>query len=187
MRTRRRLGALALVLLIAGCTSTSTTQDKTEPARRSEGTVMSGVAPPVSVTTLAHTLGAPVWKRGYEWSYRQESPTGKSTYVWAVDRDEVSDGIECYVIKSGSREIFYRKSDLAFVRETVGGALTRRVTPPAAAYVWPLVVGKTWEQSYHEERPRDRQSEEIERTVSVDAEETVTVAAGTFQTFRINV
>ncbi len=56
---------------------------------------------------------APVWTLGDEWTYRWESPRGKGTYVWSVDREEIVDGIEHYVIRSGQREIYYRKSDLA--------------------------------------------------------------------------
>ena len=183
MRTHPRLGVLVLMLLVAGCTSTSTTQDTIQ--RRPEGVSMSGISPAVAAAPLPPTVAVPVWKRAYEWSYRYDSPAGKGTFVWAVDREEVSDGIECYVIKAGTREIFYRKSDLAHVRETLDGALINRAVPPKANYVWPLVVGKTWEQAFHEERPQDRQTQDIARTVSVDAEETVTVPAGTFQTLRI--
>ena len=31
---------------------------------------------------------APVWKPGYEWAFRYESPVDSGTYVWSVDREE---------------------------------------------------------------------------------------------------
>jgi hypothetical protein len=52
-------------------------------------------------------------------------------------------------------------------------------------YIWPMSVGQTWDQTVLEERPKDRQSDERVDTVIVEAEETVTVPAGTFKTFKI--
>jgi hypothetical protein len=78
---------------------------------------------------------APVWKPGYEWAYRYESPAGNGTFVWSVDREEALDGVPHYVIKSGAREIFYRKSDLALSRETVDGVVVLKNTPARFYYV----------------------------------------------------
>jgi hypothetical protein len=61
---------------------------------------------------------APVWKTGYEWAYRYESPTGNGTFVWTVDREEALDGVPHYILKTGTREIFHRKSDFATTRPT---------------------------------------------------------------------
>jgi len=99
---------------------------------------------------------APVWKPGYEWAYRYESPAGNGTFVWSVDREEPIDGVPQYVIKTGTREIFYRKSDFALTRETVDGAVVYRSTPPR-----------------------------LHDTMTVEAEETVTVPAGTFKTLKV--
>jgi hypothetical protein len=131
------------------------------------------------------TSEPPLWRRGDEWAYRYDSPTGKGTYVWSVDREEAIDGVPHYVVKTGTRAIFYRKSDLAFTRETVDGAIVVSNTPSRFHFVWPLQVGKTWEQTILEERPAARQTEERVDTVTVGAEETVTVPAGTFKTLKI--
>jgi hypothetical protein len=138
---------------------------------------------PVSVVPITAPL--PVWKTGDEWAFRYEGPTAKGTYVWTVDREESVGGVPNYVIKTGSREIFYRKDDIATTRETVDGKAVLLNTPPRLRYVWPLEVGRTWEQSVHEERPVDRQTTEREDTSMVEAEETITVPAGTFRTLRI--
>lgn len=59
---------------------------------------------------------APVWKPGYEWQYRWESSRGSGTFVWRVDRIDSADGVDYYVVKSGTRrEIFFRRSDLAYL------------------------------------------------------------------------
>ncbi len=128
---------------------------------------------------------APVWKIGDEWQYAYKSPTDSGTYVWSVNRVELLDGVEHYVIKSGTREIFYRVSDLASSLERVDGVVISRDTPSRLAYVWPLTVGKTWEQSNRQERPVDRTTLDRNSVWTVDTDETITVPAGTFRTMKI--
>lgn len=128
----------------------------------------------------------PIWRIGNEWAYRWEQPSGTGTFVWSVDRVETLEGHPHYVIKTGTREIFYRVSDLAFTQETVDRALVRQVTPSDWRWVaFPLTSGKSWEMKYNETRPADRQTEDIQRTCTAEAEETVTVPAGTFPTIRV--
>jgi len=102
-----------------------------------------------------------------------------------VDREEAIDDVPHYVIKTGTREIFYRKSDFASTRETVDGTIVLKNTPSRFQLVWPLQVGKTWEQTTVEERPVARQTIERVDAVTVEAEETVIVPAGTFQTLKV--
>jgi predicted aspartyl protease len=128
----------------------------------------------------------PLWKPGYEWSYRWHSPQGSGTFVWSVDREDVVDGIPVYVIKAGQRETFYRRSDLALYMERSQGVTETRWVPPVIRYSWPFTPGKTWEQTYTRERPLDRQTEV--RTLecrSADREEQLTVPAGTFTSLRV--
>jgi hypothetical protein len=102
-----------------------------------------------------------------------------------VDREEIVDGVPQYVVKSGTREIFYRKSDFALTRETVEGAIVLKSVPPRLHYMWPMTVGQAWEQTVQEERPMARQTAERVDVVTVEAEETVTVPAGTFKTLKV--
>src|SRR5262249_26469859 len=67
--------------------------------------------------------GAPVWKKGYEWAYRWESPRGKGTFVWSVDRQETIGGTDYYVINAGNEETYWRKSDLAYYMYKVEGEI----------------------------------------------------------------
>ena len=128
---------------------------------------------------------APVWQVGDEWQYSYKGPSDSGTYVWSVNRIESLDGITHYVIKSGTREILYRVSDLAFSLERVDGVVVTRERPSRLSYVWPLTVGKLWEQSTVRETPVDRQTINRESLFTVDAEETITVPAGTFRTLKI--
>lgn len=127
----------------------------------------------------------PVWMKGDEWRFSFESTTGRGTFTWRVDREEMLDGVAYYIIKSGTREIFYRKSDLASARETVNGVLVTQNMPPRLHFVWPLAVGTTWEQTYRFERPVDGLAYDTRQVGSVDSEETITVPAGTFRTLKI--
>ena len=102
-----------------------------------------------------------------------------------MNRLEMIDGVQHYVIQTGSREILYRVSDLASTLERVDGVVVLRETPPRLLYEWPLTVGKSWEQSHRQERPVDRTTSDRNSLMTVDAEETVTVLAGTFRALKI--
>src|SRR5882724_3817232 len=78
------------------------------------GSVAPSAAAPITQRTatsaaIATSLsgGAPLrptWAVGDEWSYRWKSPQGGGTFVWVVDRFETVEGIEAFVVKSGSRD-----------------------------------------------------------------------------------
>lgn len=187
----------SIVFWYAGTTAQSDLQRCLEEARRDQGAprvTVPGpgtytVGPPASPSgqTPAATVGvpAPVWKAGDEWAYRYNSDGGAGTYVWEVARIESLDGVDHYVIKAGTREIYYRTADLASSIEKVDGRVVRRDTPSRGHYAWPLTVGKTWEQSYRREQPVDRQTSERSSKWTVDAEEQVTVPAGSFRALKI--
>src|SRR5437867_8745455 len=69
--------------------------------------------PAAPSAVAAIRVPVPVWKPGDTWTFCLESPTGKGMYVWSVDREERVEGVAHYVIKQGTREIFYRTADLA--------------------------------------------------------------------------
>jgi hypothetical protein len=140
--------------------------------------------PPAPLTTGAR-VEAPQWKTGFEWTYRWESPRGTGTFTRVVLREESLDGVDYYVLASADRELYYRKADLAQYMEQVAGAIDVRWTPPRIEFVWPLAVGGTWEQRYVREEPRNRTTADIVRRASVEAEESVTVPAGTFKALKI--
>ena len=138
-----------------------------------------------SVSVAAASTPA-TWKPGDEWSYRWESPRGKGTFVWAVDREEVLDGTAFYVVKSGgTREIYYRKSDFAYYMDKVDGQVETRHTPPTAYFPWPPAPGAKVELRYTRERPLERQTEEMALACESGASEPVTVPAGTFDAVKV--
>src|SRR6266446_1401599 len=90
-------------------------------------------------TSLERAL-KPTWTVGDEWSYRWQSPEGKGTFVWVVDRFENTDGVDSVVVKSGSRESFYRREDGALRHSTVNGRVESRFNPPFLSLPFPLEV-----------------------------------------------
>ena len=148
--------------------------------------VPAAAAEPVQVSAARGPVAAPIWKAGDEWAFRTDGPSGLDTFVWEVDRVEAIGGVPHYVVKTGSRRIYYRVDDLGLTREEVEGKIVREITPSTWRWVaFPMAVGASWTMKYHEERPVDRQSNEIERSCTVEAEERITVPAGTFSAFRV--
>ena len=154
-------------------------------------------APPAAVAVITppapETGGAgaglgiamPRWKVGDEWAYREETPDRAITFVWAVDSIEKIDGVEHYVVASGTRRIYYRSADGAITLQRVSGNVTERYTPGWLSVEWPLSGGKTWESRFTEERVQSRMTEDIIRTCEAGPEETIVVPAGTFATIPI--
>jgi hypothetical protein len=128
----------------------------------------------------------PIWSTGDSWDFVSTSTAGgRRTFTWRVDREETVEGVTYYVLKSGTVESFYRKSDLAYSHENRRSSLATRNTPPRLYYVWPLSVGAGWEQTYRHERLEDKQAYDTGYAAAVEAEEVVTVPAGAFQTLKI--
>jgi hypothetical protein len=156
-------------------------QGSTPPAGSGSGVTVAALAPAATTGPVP----APVWHVGDEWQYAYESPAGSGTFVWSVSRIETLDGEPNYVVTTGTREIFHRVSDLASTLERVDGVVVVRDTPARLMYTWPLAVGKSWEESHKQERPVERSTVERKSQWTVEAEETVSVPAGTFRTLRI--
>jgi hypothetical protein len=155
-------------------------------ARQVSTSSASGVVVPIGASAATSgPVTVPVWTVGDEWEYAYKSPSDGGTYVWAVTRVEMLDGAQHYVVKSGTREIFFRVSDLAIALERVDGVIVLREDPARLVYAWPLTVGKTWDQAHRQERPVDRQTTNRNSLYTVEADETVTVPAGTFRTLKI--
>ena len=132
----------------------------------------------------ARSWPLPQWVPGDEWRFRWESPIGKGTFVWTVTEEEVIDNVAYYVVKSGSRRVYYLKHNLGWHMDKVEGVVVSRASPPFA-YDWPLEVGKSWELTYEWEDRSAQQTEQRYRKCTVAGEQTVMVPAGTFATLHI--
>jgi hypothetical protein len=144
------------------------------------------VTPAPSKPNAFVVLAPPAWSTGDEWRFSGQGPGAPAgEYTLRVDREETLEGVTYYVLKSGKEESLYRKSDLAAAGERLDGALVYRSIPPRLLFVWPLAVGARWEQTHRSERPTESQVYDSTYTAAVEAEETVTVPAGTFRTLKV--
>jgi hypothetical protein len=158
-----------------------------EPAKRQRTTGATVLSTSQVRTAITGPIVKSEWKIGSEWAYLHESPSGSGTFVWRLDRIEDLANEPHYVIRAGSREIFYRVADRGITKETLNGRTSREVSPPAAwkSVTFPLQVGLSWDMKYAETRPTEQQTRNIERRCVAVAEEALTVPAGTFATIRI--
>ena len=140
----------------------------------------------------AASARAPTWTPGDQWTFWWDNPSNSGTFVWSVDREQVVDGTPYYVVVSGptasqpAREFFYQKTDLAWRMEMVNGNIESKAEPAQLRYVWPLTVGRTWEQTVTVTTDRDGKvsTETRARSCQVAGEETVTVAGGVYRTIK---
>ena len=149
-------------------------------------TALAGCSAMQGTAAIKGPIAQPVWKVGNEWAYRYETPSGAGNFVWRLDRIETLANEPHYVITADTREIFYRVADLGFTKEILDGKTVRQISPSTWRPVaFPLSVGRSWDMKYLETRPTEQQTENVERRCVAEAEEALTVPAGTFATIRI--
>jgi len=164
-RTFTLIPTLALVLILAGCT----TSNPPTPTSHTTSVATGGAA----------ARAADTWAPGSSWVYRYESPRGSGTFEWVVDREEQLDGVKFYVVAAGPREIYFRKSDLALYMEKMHGTVEVRMNPPIRLASG--VSGDKWELRYVREAPQ-QQAQNVLRKCATTGPEKITVPAGTFDT-----
>jgi len=111
--------------------------------------------------------------------------TGTVTYK--IIREDTFDGIPCFVIHRATSERYYTKDVLGFLARKRGGEVVVKRSAPQQPYAWPLRVGKKWRNVFTLQRVQKGSSTDVDRQVVVSKLEEVTVPAGKFKTFRIEV
>ena len=106
-------------------------------------------------------------------------------FAWSVDRIELVDGIDHYVVKSGDREIYWRVKDLAYAMDKVKGEIVTRYVPQAPWREWPLSSGQAWTWTARREDAKAHAASDMMYNCRIEAEESLAVPAGIFQTFKI--
>ena len=127
----------------------------------------------------------PVWKPGFQWHYRWSDPRGSGTYIRAITGEEIVDGLPRYVMRTGHRDIYWSKADLAWLMEQVDGEIESQAVPEYRKFVWPLEPGKTWLSRYQWAHSGERKTEERTRRHRVAGLESIQVPAGTYQALRV--
>jgi len=129
----------------------------------------------------------PEWKVGHQWTYAWTRPGRSGKYVSEIIREEPFEGTPSYVIRNEKNEDFYPKDALGLIARTTAGRLVFKRSSPFAQYSWPLEVGKESTISYLRENVPEKSSETFAYRTVVTKIEQVTVPAGTFETFKVEV
>jgi len=129
----------------------------------------------------------PEWKLGYQWTYSWKQADRSGTYTRQVVREETFEGRLAYVVRSGNSDDYYAKDTLGnFARKSAGKVVFKR-SEPRQDFLWPLEMRKEWTNSYLRENVQNKTSETFNYKMIVASRENVTVPAGTFEAFKVQV
>lgn len=139
------------------------------------------------LTVVGSQAEKPIWKVGYKWVYEWERPDSSGTLTRKIVREETFDGVPCFVIKSRKSELFYTKNVLGYLASKRRGKVNTKRSAPRQRLAWPLRVGRQWNNVYKLERVQEESSFDIDFRVVVAKLEEITVPAGKFKAFKIEV
>jgi len=138
---------------------------------------------PVGITSSGFTAPAP----GTKLSYRTYIGTGSVKQEdWVVITPEQNFKNPAYALKSGARMVVRYKHNGNWHATFTGSEKIKSATPDDGQMRHPLWVGKKWMSTHvYNDFQADREWSPIQSFWSVEARETITVEAGTFQVFRL--
>ena len=185
--------ALAIAIECQQLARTAESLDPSSSAAASRPTAPVSAGRPDPMPERGHALSnglpspsaLPAWKPGFEWHYRWSDQRGSGTYTRTIVAVDAVDGLPCYVMRTGNREIYWSTADLAWVMERMDGKIESRALPEYRRFVWPLEPGKTWMARYQWSHPGEGKTEERARRHRVAGFESVRVPAGTYQAVRV--
>jgi len=115
--------------------------------------------------------------------------TGKTSVKqedWVVVTPGQSFGRPAYGLKSGARTIIRNRDNGNWVATLRGNKKIKGATPDDNQMRHPLWVGKKWISTFiYKDYVVDREWSPVQNFWSVEAKETITVEAGTFEVFRL--
>ncbi len=105
---------------------------------------------------------------------------------WVVIAPEQNFDRPVYALQSGSKTVVRHQNNGNWVATFIGDKKIKSATPDDDQMRHPLWVGKKWMSAFvYDDYVADRQWSPIQNFWSVEARETITVEAGTFDTFRL--
>jgi len=145
--------------------------------------LLGACAPKTAPVSQMPTAQAPQWKPGDYWIFNTKT---RSPFTMS-ERMEVAQ-VEGEIVLFGNGDTSRKmRLDKDFcVKESMGSLLKYTVPSGQDAYIFfPLAVGET--RSFQQSTALSKGTQNYVNTVIVEAAEEITVAAGTFKTFRIRV
>ncbi len=152
------------------------------------GTGPTLAATPLPPSRLVRTPGKadmPAWKVGYRWEYDWKRPGSSGTYTKEIVREDAFEGVPTFVAKALQTEEFYTKDTLGLLATVSKGKPGSAQRPPFQFFVWPLEVGGEWRTASEGDSPEDESSSGLMLVMRVAGLEEVSVSAGTFEAFRV--
>ncbi len=105
---------------------------------------------------------------------------------WVVVTPDQNQGKATYALKSGSKLVVRSRKNGNWTATFIGNEKTKSATPDDDGMRHPLWVGKKWMSKFiYDDYRADRQWSPVQNFWSVEAKETITVEAGTFETYRL--
>lgn len=129
----------------------------------------------------------PEWQVGYHWQYAWTGPAGKGTFTQELIGEEMLEGIPVWVIRSLKNDNLFDKNTLGLVGVRLGEKWISKRSAPFQLLSWPLEAGKEWNFTHVLEQVQEKSSRTIDARIVVANVEEITVAAGTFEVYRIEV
>ncbi len=127
----------------------------------------------------------PAWRVGYRWEYNWKRPGSSGTYTKEIIREDTSEGVPTFVARVLRSEEFYTKDTLGLLATVSEGKPISMQRPPFQFFVWPLEVGREWRTAPERDSLEDESSSELMLLMRVTNLEEVSVPAGTFEAFRV--
>ena len=162
--------AAAVALLFASCSSSAPV---TQAAAAGAGLLSHDAEPPAG----AKTWERPTWRIGDRFVLQRGDAMKGAFQLVAITDD-------CYVLDTGGGVQLRRDRDLGNLGEwTPGGEPLHRLLPVDARFHWPLWLGKRWRCEFVD---RAKGGDlRLQASYHVEALDTITVPAGTYEALRI--
>lgn len=129
----------------------------------------------------------PEWQVGYHWRYAWTGPAGKGTFTQELIGEDILEGTPVWVLRSGKNENLFDKARLGLLAIRLGEKWVSKRSAPFQLLSWPLEAGKEWKIDHVLEQVQEKSSRTIGAHVVVANVEEITVPAGTFEIYRIEV
>jgi len=141
--------------------------------------------PPSRLVRTPGKAEMPAWKVGYQWEYDWKRSGSSGTYTKEIIREDTLGGVPTFVAKTLRTEEFYTKDTLGLLATVSKGKPVSTQRPPFQFFVWPLEVGRQWTTAPEGDSLEDESSSELMIVMRVAEFEEVSVPAGTFEAFRV--
>ena len=133
-----------------------------------------------------YLIPKPTWRVGDQWTYiAKRSGQPKTTIVRQITKESWLNGVPTFVVEFLNAEIHYSKETLGAVGAMKNGKLIFAYDKPDQQMLWPLEVGKSWQNVYSVRNVIQNSSATIKRFMSVVGEDVITVPAGTFDVLKV--